>query len=80
MDSLESLRQLIHSEFGIEPADIDADAPFAQYNLDSLTVAELIFAVEDKFHVEVPDSASSTITNLRGLASLVDELHARKVS
>ncbi|MBK6008715.1 acyl carrier protein [Ramlibacter ginsenosidimutans] len=80
MDTIEALKQLIHSQFDIEPAGIDPDAPFAQYNLDSLTVAELMFAVEDQFHVQVPDTAMSTITSLRGLASMLDELRAAKAA
>jgi len=78
MDSIDSLKQLIHQQFGVEPSAIDPDAPFAQYDLDSLTLAELIFAIEDSFHVEVPDSAVSTVTNLRELAGLLDELRAAK--
>lgn len=76
MDSIDSLKQLIHQQFGVEPSAIDPDAPFAQYDLDSLTLAELIFAIEDSFHVEVPDSAISTVTNLRELAALLDGLRA----
>jgi acyl carrier protein len=80
MDLIDSLKQLIHAQFEIAPADIDADAPFAQYDLDSLTLAELMFAVEDRFHVQVPDDAMSRVTNLRGLASLLDELRAPGVA
>lgn len=78
MNSIEALRQLIHREFDVPIGDIDPDAPFAQYNLDSLTLAELMFAVEDAFHVQVPDEATSTVTNLRGLAALLDELRAAR--
>lgn len=78
MDSTEALKALIHSQFDVDPATIDPDAPFAQYNLDSLTVAELLFAIEDHFHVNVPDEAASKITNLRELSLLLDELRASK--
>jgi acyl carrier protein len=80
MDTIENLKQLIHKQFDVPPADIDPEAPFADYNLDSLTVAELLFAVEDEFHVQVPDEAAATITNLRGLAGLLDDLCAAKTA
>ncbi|NML44648.1 acyl carrier protein [Ramlibacter sp. G-1-2-2] len=80
MDTIETLKQIIHREFEVPPADVDPDAPFADYNLDSLTVAELLFAVEDEFHVQVPDEAATTVTNLRGLAGLLDELCAAKAA
>jgi len=77
MDTIDNLKQLIHRQFDVEVSTIDPDAPFAQYNLDSLTVGELLFAIEDEFHVLVPDSAIN-IATLRGLAQLLDELVATK--
>ena len=72
--SIERLQDLIHDKFDVEKSKIEPDAPFADYDIDSLTLAELIFAIEDEFHVEVPDSAATSVTTLRGLAQLLDEL------
>lgn len=74
MSTLDRLTHLIHDKFGVELADIDPDAPFATYNLDSLTVAELMFEIDDAFHVTVPDEAATTVTTLRQLATLIDGL------
>ena len=74
MSTLARLTQLIHDKFGVDIATIDADAPFASYNLDSLTVAELMFEIDDAFHVTVPDEAAHTVTTLRQLATLIDGL------
>ena len=74
MSTLDRLTHLIHDKFGVEPATIDPDAPFASYNLDSLTVAELMFEIDDAFHVTVPDEAATTVTTLRQLATLIDGL------
>jgi len=78
MDTVDQLKTLIHEQFDVDPATIDADAPFASYKLDSLTVAELIFAIEDNFHVTVPDEAVTTVTTLRGMAQMLDTLVAAK--
>jgi len=78
MNTIEQLKQLIHEQFDVDPETVDPDQPFASYNLDSLTVVELLFAIEDKFHVVVPDSAATSITTLRGLAQMLDELVAAK--
>ncbi len=72
MTTLESLTQLIHDKFGVALSVIEPDAPFASYDLDSLTVAELMFEIDDAFHVVVPDSAATTVTTLRQLAELID--------
>ncbi len=78
MTTIDHLQQLIHEQFDIDPAAIDPDVPFADYELDSLTVAELLFSVEDVFHVQIPDRATRLVTTLRGLASMLDELTASK--
>ena len=80
MNTIDQLKQLIHEQFDVDPATIDPDAEFATYNLDSLTLAELLFAIDDQFHVEVPDSAATTVTTLRGLAELLDGLLAAKAA
>ncbi|HEY9025504.1 MAG TPA: phosphopantetheine-binding protein [Burkholderiaceae bacterium] len=74
MSTLDRLTHLIHDKFGVDIATIDADAPFASYNLDSLTVAELMFEIDDAFDVTVPDEAATTVTTLRQLAALIDGL------
>jgi acyl carrier protein len=76
MNTLDHLTRLIHDKFGVALADIAPDAPFASYALDSLTVAELMFEIDDELHVTVPDAAATTITTLRELAALIDTLPA----
>ena len=74
MSPLDRLAHLIHDKFGVDVATIAPDAPFASYDLDSLTVAELMFEIDDAFHVTVPDEAVHTVTTLRQLATLIDGL------
>ena len=76
MTTLERLTNLIHDKFGVAVEVIDPDATFASYDLDSLTVAELMFEIDDAFHVTVPDEAATTVTTLRQLAVLIDCLPA----
>jgi acyl carrier protein len=80
MNTIEQLKSLIHQEYDIEPSSIEPNEPFASYNVDSLTLTELLFAIEDKFHVVVPDEALATVTNLRELAPLLDGLLAAKTA
>jgi acyl carrier protein len=79
MNTTERLQQLIHEKFDVELSKIIPDAPFAEYDLDSLTVAELMFAIEDEFHVSVPDAAVPNLQTLADMAKLLDELTAAKV-
>ena len=72
--TLDRLTHRIHDKFAVALDVIDPDAPFASYDLDSLTVAELMFEIDDTFYVTVPDEAATTVTTLRRLAVLIDGL------
>ncbi len=74
MDTIQQLKTLIQQQFDIDPNTVDPEEPFATYNLDSLTLAELLFAIEDTFHVTVPDDAVGSLTNLGEVARMVDGL------
>jgi acyl carrier protein len=76
MSTLDQLTHLIHDKYRVALDVVDPDAPFASYELDSLTVAELMFEIDDAFHVTVPDEAATTVTTLRELALLIDGLPA----
>jgi acyl carrier protein len=78
MSTVEALKALIHKNFDIDPASIDPQAPFESYNVDSLTLAELVFAVDDEYGIEIPDSAFTEIKTLAQFASVVDGLVANK--
>lgn len=73
MRTLDELRNLIHTTFGIEPSSLEPDTPLADYGLDSLALAELLFTVEEHFNVDLPDDRADVKT-LAGLAGLIDEL------
>ena len=72
--TVDELKQLIHRQFDIPIEKIDEHSPFSDYDLDSLTLAELVFAVDDEFHVVIPDTAFGELRTLAQLADLVDGL------
>ena len=78
MNTLAFLTELMQQQFGVNPEQIKPDSPFADYDLDSLTLAELMCAVEDRFHVQVPEQAVPSLASLRSLALLVDELRTAR--
>jgi len=74
-DTLHELINLLHSRFGIEPSTIDPDKPFEDYGVDSLAKAELLFVIEDHFHLEYPQQCTAVAT-LTALAEVLDRLRA----
>ena len=67
----------IEKNFDSAPEKIDGNAAFSDYGLDSLTLAELMFAIDDELHVIVPDSAFAEIRTLAQLATVVDGLRSQ---
>lgn len=77
MTTLQQLKQLIHEKFDIDIATLQADQPLAEYGLDSLSLAELLFTVEEKFDIDFPDSRQD-INTLTELAAVIDETISNK--
>lgn len=72
MDTKEKLIELIVRSFDMNPANLDADASLTSTELDSLSVAELVFLVEDAFHVQLSQDDVDHTTTLNQLVSIVD--------
>lgn len=73
MNTLDELKQLLHDRFDVDVATLDPATPLVEYGLDSLSLAELMFTVEEHFHVDFP-STQQDVDTLKGLADLVDSL------
>lgn len=75
MTTIEQLTQLIHEKFEIDKSALQPDQPLAEYGLDSLALAELLFTIEEDFDIKFPDRPEN-IDTLAQLAALVDELRS----
>lgn len=62
---------LIFRLFDIKIESINADKPLISTNLDSLSVAELLFAIEDEFQVRVDDEVDHT-TSFNQLVAILE--------
>jgi acyl carrier protein len=79
MTTLLTLKKLIHKTFDIDPATLDPQAPLADYGLDSLSLAELLFVVEDEFHIDFSEMPKD-VNTLADLALLIDELPIKQAA
>ncbi len=70
--TLDQIRDLIHVQYEIDPQTLDADKSLADFGLDSLSTAELIFAIEDHFDISYPDNRTDVRT-LAELTAVVEE-------
>lgn len=75
MSSLKELQDLIHEKYGIDPSELDPNTSMREKGLDSLALVEFLFAVEDHFHINLPD-VDSNVDTLAELALVVDRVRA----
>jgi acyl carrier protein len=79
MNSLLELQNLVQERFGIAPADLRPDASLRDFGLDSLALAELMYDIEERMHVSLPERGLNVDT-LSGLATLIDRLRPSKAA
>ncbi|MGH8206770.1 MAG: acyl carrier protein [Steroidobacteraceae bacterium] len=73
MTTLEQLSQILVQHYKIDPARLTVDAPLESLGIDSLGMAELLFFIEDEFHLTLPADAQPPAT-LGAAVSYVDGL------
>ena len=79
MSSLEEIQELIQKKYGIEPSVLDPNASMRGHGIDSLTLVEFLFAVEDHYGISVPEKCSQVDT-LAALAAAVDEIRSSQTA
>ena len=79
MTTLDQLKQLLHEHYDVDPSTLDPETPLLEYGLDSLSLAELMFMVEEHFHVDFP-STQQDVETLKGLADVIDNLRLAKAA
>ena len=54
-DLYDTVAAILTSQFGVDTALVRPDATLESLGLDSLTLMEFVFAVEDKFDTRIPE-------------------------
>lgn len=71
MGSEAKIVELLVEKYGVDRARITPDAAMAELGLDSLSVAELVFDIEDLFEIQV-DAGDAEFRSLGEAIALVD--------
>jgi len=69
----EFLAEVLSEKYDVPREAISPEATLTELGLDSLTIVELLFDVEDEFGIEIPEERA-TFQTLAEAAALVDEL------
>jgi acyl carrier protein len=76
MDILETIRQFLSEQYGIEPASVVPEASLAQLGIDSLIFVELVFEFESRFGITAPMEELTRPATVAELITLIDKLRA----
>jgi acyl carrier protein len=71
MEVVEKVIEIIAREQHLEPDAIKVDSSFEELGIDSLDGVNILFALEEEFKIDIPDSVAQ---NMRGVRQVVDSL------
>jgi acyl carrier protein len=71
MEVVEKVIEIIAREQHLEPDAIKLDSSFEELGIDSLDGVNILFALEEEFKIDIPDSVAQ---NMRGVRQVVDSL------
>ena len=73
MSSYAYIEEVLKKKFDVKPEAIAPEATLTDLGLDSLSIAELLFDVSDKYHIDIPDDRAN-VSTLGEAVALVDDL------
>ncbi len=77
MSTLQTIQRMMIEQFELKADDLTPDAQMEALGLDSLSVIEFMFNIEDEFHIKLPDERVE-IRTVRDIASIVERLVAEQ--
>ena len=75
MSSLQTIQNMMVKQFDLKPEDLTPDATLEGLGLDSLSVIEFTFNLEDELKITMPEERVELKT-LQDVVNLVDKLVA----
>ncbi len=72
MEAIDTIKEILNSNLGIDPETIDEDTTFASLDIDSLDMTELTCELEDQTGKEL--TGLEQVTTVGELAELVESL------
>ncbi len=71
MDIQDKVIDIITREQHLDPSVVKPDSTFAELGIDSLDGVNILFALEQEFKIDIPDSIAQ---NMRSVGQVVDAL------
>lgn len=77
MSTLQTIQQMLVEQFELKEEDVTPDAQLEALGMDSLSVIEFMFSLEDKFQIKLTDERAE-IKTVRDIADVVDRVAAEQ--
>jgi acyl carrier protein len=76
-DVFERIKELVAEKVGVEPEDISMETSFTDdLEADSITLFELVMAIEDEFDIEVDDESIEKIKTVGDIVKYLEEINS----
>jgi len=73
MSTLQTIQRMMVEQFELKAEDLTPEAQLEALGLDSLSVIEFMFNIEDEFQIKLPDERIE-IKTIQDIASIVERL------
>ncbi len=77
MSTLETIQRMMVEQFELKPEALAPDVQLETLGIDSLSVIEFMFNIEDEFKVKLPDERVE-IKTVQDIANVVDRMIAEQ--
>lgn len=77
MNTLQTIQRMMVEQFELKAEDLAPEAQLEVLGLDSLSVIEFMFNIEDEFHIKLPDERIE-IKTIQDVADIVERLVAEQ--
>ncbi|WP_312698820.1 acyl carrier protein [Sedimentibacter sp.] len=72
----EKIRELVAEKVGVEEAEITMETSFSDdLDADSITLFELVMALEDEFNIEIDDESIEQIKTVGDIVNYLEEIN-----
>ncbi len=65
MNVAEKVVEIIAREQHLDPSAVNLDSTFAELGIDSLDGVNILFALEEEFKIDIPDSVAQNMKSVR---------------
>ena len=78
MSTLDTLTDILARDYGVSPESVTPASTLATLGLDSLSILELMFKIEDRYDLKITDDTPTDLVTIGDVVKFIDGLLSRK--